>query len=178
MLCSISLCISHLSVIPQVPNSSSSYRAHCRCRVMSMSSCSLSMKMCCMQPWKRFSLVSHLNAVLLVFGQPKRKTKLEWLEECTFGRPVSFYSCLISNHTSKKVAVTCSNGKWICDLQRGAFLLINGEGQQVVSSCQIHWMPVTIIEPVTYKSRQSLQWCMCIRNATYTLNRHFILHTC
>lgn len=44
---------------------------------MSMSSCSLSMKICCMQPWKRFSLVSHFLIVLLVCGQPEQRENMK-----------------------------------------------------------------------------------------------------
>lgn len=109
----------HLSVIPQVPNSSSAYLPHCRIRIMSISSCSLSMKICCMQPWKRFSLVSHFLTVLLVFGQPKRrKANFVRFDEHRFDLFDLFVvsSYLRNRLTSKKVAVACPNSERVGDL--------------------------------------------------------------
>lgn len=95
----------YLSVIPQVPNKSSAYRPHCRCRIMSISSCSLSMKMCCMQPWKRFSFVSHFLIVLLVFGQPVENKKVHFFFSCEFKRTDLFaplgYLQLFEPHPQK-----------------------------------------------------------------------------
>lgn len=58
--------------------------------------------------------------------------------------------CCFRHHlTSKKVAVPCPNCEGIGDLQWRALLLVNGEGQQVVSGCKIHRMPVAIIQSVS-----------------------------
>lgn len=138
---------SYLSVMPHVPNNSSAYRPHCRCRTMSISSCSLSMNICCMQPWKRFNFVSHLNTVLLVFGQPECRKANIWIEQRRFVSWFQDLSTAVLSHqlTSEKVAVSCPNCERVSDLQRRPLLLINCESEQVVSGCQIHRMPVTVI---------------------------------
>lgn len=90
-----------------------------------------------MQPWKRFSLVSHFLIVLLVFGQPGCKEK--WIRvHVDFFFVVNFFVVQGINCTSKKVAVSSPNSEGVGDLERRALLLINGEGQQVVSGCQVH----------------------------------------
>lgn len=54
-------------------------------------------------------------------------------------------NCSCHRPTSKKVAVPGPNSERVGDLQRGALLLVDCEGHQIVSGCQIHRMPVAII---------------------------------
>ena len=49
-----------------------------------MSTGSLSIKICCMQPWKWFSLVSHFLIVLLVFGHPEDQSTVGGVKICSY----------------------------------------------------------------------------------------------
>lgn len=75
-----------------------------------MSSCSLSIKICCMQPWKRFSLVSHFLIVLLVCGQPEHKKAN--VVEVQIGAGKHF---VVNHLTSKKVAIPSPDCEGIGD---------------------------------------------------------------
>lgn len=56
---------------------------------------------------------------------------------------------LFDELTSEKVAISCTYREWVRYLEGRFFLLVNGEGQQVVSGGQIYCMPVSVVEPVT-----------------------------